>query len=471
MVQAREPRSTRDHCHDRTHGCHFYSTCIESVVPCGHEAFTLSYAKTRCKNINTFSVPVLYPGVSSDARDWAHSTEKCFQDKLLDLADKYSKLTSTNPHDPHMCLNLEEEAIKLMDSCYVETEGLESLSDTDLAALVELFRVDPSYHNLTVDRGLVAHIGSRKSQSLAQQLLSNHTLTMPQRLMFCIRGTKYTASGSSNIDPEEYAVVLKAGLNSAGISTEGSNFQYAGDYNVDSICNARLDDEDLGGLINTADDDYHLVSWFTTPQQQDTILLPNIDHSSNINNVPHNFAAVAFELTTNSTRQKTRCGDGIRQVSESCDFAGSYPGCSLDCRPMEGYDCTVGKLAPSVCWEEQCGDGLRTRSEQCDDGNSESGDGCSSACDVEETHSCTQSYNKTSECSVHLQEQAQQVSAKVLSQPISHVTARRAPDSSSHAHAQEKRTVEPAAFASSSSKLLSTWTMLAVLVAALSMLR
>jgi cysteine-rich repeat protein len=63
------------------------------------------------------------------------------------------------------------------------------------------------------------------------------------------------------------------------------------------------------------------------------------------------------------------CGDGIVNNGEACDRALTPASCNLDC--------TLSR----------CGDGkLNTFAvppEQCDDGNSQSGDGCSSVCRLE----------------------------------------------------------------------------------------
>lgn len=466
MVQPREPRAARDHCH-QVHSCLFYSHCIESVFPCGQEGFVLSYAKQRCEEIDK----IRRPFVGRNARNWAHSTEECFKGKLLDLVDSY--VSAALHPDPHTCLDFETEAIAMMNDCYIEGyrgEMLENVPGVDLAKVVDLFRVEPAYHNLTVDRGLVEHIRTKKGKPLANSLLSNHTLSMPTRILLCIKGSKYPHGiHGEEIDPtpEDFITILKSALQE--YDDGSSEFYYGGPDDIDDLCIARSHDKDLVGDFNTNNDYYHLVTWFTTNTIEhvisrsafydaDTMVYPTI-----------------FELTSlegNFSRQQTRCGDGRRQQGESCDFTNNYPGCSLDCQPMESYDCTVGKLEPSECWLEQCGDGVRTRSENCDDGNINSTDGCSSTCKIEHlTHTCTRDYNKTSECvsMVPLQEQVQPASAKLLSQATSHVTARHAPASS---HSQEhtsvehtsmeltKRTVQPAAFVSGASKSQSTWSYL-----------
>ena len=68
------------------------------------------------------------------------------------------------------------------------------------------------------------------------------------------------------------------------------------------------------------------------------------------------------------------CGNGIVDPGEDCDPAGSV------CRGV-GIACN----ADCTCPPPVCGDGVLDPGEQCDDGNTNSGDGCSSDCGIE-TH-------------------------------------------------------------------------------------
>lgn len=120
------------------------------------------------------------------------------------------------------------------------------------------------------------------------------------------------------------------------------------------------------------------------------------------------------------------CGDGIVAGFEECDFDSAEEGCT-DCKIDAGWDCDE-----NGCWEPECfngdvergeqcedsdslaedapfdgcykckaepdcsggvctpvcGDGQRFANEGCDDGNTRSGDGCSSSCEVEEGYDC-----------------------------------------------------------------------------------
>lgn len=67
---------------------------------------------------------------------------------------------------------------------------------------------------------------------------------------------------------------------------------------------------------------------------------------------------------------------------EACDDGNtiSGDGCSSTCVIEPGYVCLGGGLTTrDVCFED-CGDGKNYGHFACDDGNTVSGDGCSAAC-------------------------------------------------------------------------------------------
>jgi cysteine-rich repeat protein len=85
------------------------------------------------------------------------------------------------------------------------------------------------------------------------------------------------------------------------------------------------------------------------------------------------------------------CGDGIVSAGEQCDgvdlagatcvslgFVSGALGCTANC----GY-LTTGCVAPA------CGDGVVSAGEQCDDDDTDSGDGCNAACQVESGWVCS----------------------------------------------------------------------------------
>ena len=91
------------------------------------------------------------------------------------------------------------------------------------------------------------------------------------------------------------------------------------------------------------------------------------------------------------------CGDGLVITPETCDdgnvVGDPIDGCSATCTVDTGWGCTVlsGQTA-SVCIviPATCGDGIINTGEreQCDDRNTDSGDGCSAACQVECNNGC-----------------------------------------------------------------------------------
>ncbi len=71
------------------------------------------------------------------------------------------------------------------------------------------------------------------------------------------------------------------------------------------------------------------------------------------------------------------CGNGIRESGEECDDGNtkSGDGCSSTCQKEGGSGSGT------------CGNGIKEAGEECDDGNTKSGDGCSSTCQKEGTSS------------------------------------------------------------------------------------
>ncbi|MBN2574383.1 MAG: DUF4215 domain-containing protein [Deltaproteobacteria bacterium] len=74
------------------------------------------------------------------------------------------------------------------------------------------------------------------------------------------------------------------------------------------------------------------------------------------------------------------CGDGILERNEGCDDGNteSGDGCSRICQVENNYDCpTPGQPCVSIA---VCGNSILTSDETCDDGNTQDGDGCSADC-------------------------------------------------------------------------------------------
>ncbi len=86
---------------------------------------------------------------------------------------------------------------------------------------------------------------------------------------------------------------------------------------------------------------------------------------------------------------KNVCGDGVIAGLEECDDGNtsSGDGCSSTCSVESGYTCpAAGKACTKIAY---CGDGaVDVVGEQCDDGNTKSGDGCSALCTTEPNYFC-----------------------------------------------------------------------------------
>jgi fibro-slime domain-containing protein len=91
---------------------------------------------------------------------------------------------------------------------------------------------------------------------------------------------------------------------------------------------------------------------------------------------------------------QNKCGNGVVTGKEDCDDGNtkSGDGCSSTCQLEPGWVCP-NPGAP--CIAKQCGDGIIAGLEQCDDGNTADGDGCSSTCKLEPGWACTTTNGKS----------------------------------------------------------------------------
>ena len=87
--------------------------------------------------------------------------------------------------------------------------------------------------------------------------------------------------------------------------------------------------------------------------------------------------------------------DGVKDENEECDDTdfGDYDGTCHDYDAQYGSgdlvcsdNCTMDT---SSCVSGVCGDGVINTEEGCDDGNTDDGDGCSSACQIESGYNCS----------------------------------------------------------------------------------
>ena len=91
------------------------------------------------------------------------------------------------------------------------------------------------------------------------------------------------------------------------------------------------------------------------------------------------------------------CGNGIVEQNEECDDGNDqdFDGCSSPkCRIDHGFKCSTTSTSSASSCSPLCGDGIRIIApyspiEQCDDGNTASGDGCDSNCQVEPNWNCS----------------------------------------------------------------------------------
>ncbi len=90
--------------------------------------------------------------------------------------------------------------------------------------------------------------------------------------------------------------------------------------------------------------------------------------------------------------EESVCGDGFISGNEMCDDGNteSGDGCSADCLLVEiGYDCrNSGRACVIALPDMECGNGILEAGETCDDSNTNDGDGCSSACQIESGWTC-----------------------------------------------------------------------------------
>ncbi|MFK7986787.1 MAG: DUF4215 domain-containing protein [Sandaracinaceae bacterium] len=103
------------------------------------------------------------------------------------------------------------------------------------------------------------------------------------------------------------------------------------------------------------------------------------------------------------------CGNGVLEDGEGCDDANAFvdDGCDADCLVEDGAACNAdsagatgamscasgmcntGGGEPGICFRpDACGDGRLNPMEGCDDGNTDDGDGCTSACLIEAGEVC-----------------------------------------------------------------------------------
>ena len=391
--------NSRELCLQTMDSCQFYSHCMESLFPCGSSGFALSYAQQRCESIRRLHSSC--EGSSTCVQDtgvlnWAKASEDCLRQRLYHLLTGELKNSTS---DPPTCLHLERKAIAEMNACYqdsrpdlcpsIGTSDFPSLQQ-DLSTVVNAFSVGGEYYSRVVEPGVVGAIENcshANSSAIASSLMSQ---PLPRRVILCVNVTKYHRVRPTvlvDVPPDqlrqEVASQLSRPLEEVVYSGPDSNHS----------CVSSILPEQLQGLVNLEDHEWHFLTLFTPPSAG---LLSAVIANYSPRDSGH---SVYFEYQ--SPREATLCGDGLRQAGELCDYTGmALPSCDFSCSPRPSLECSVERLRPSYCWREECGDGYRTSSEECDDSNTHPNDGCSADCRIEMHYECTNIYNRTSECRV-----------------------------------------------------------------------
>lgn len=97
------------------------------------------------------------------------------------------------------------------------------------------------------------------------------------------------------------------------------------------------------------------------------------------------------------------CGNAYLQLEngEECDDGNTVDGdgCDSACVVEEFFLCTNVEMELSICDRDyQCGNGIQEveNVEECDDGNMDAGDGCSEVCRIEPGWTCTLNLGRSS---------------------------------------------------------------------------
>lgn len=114
-----------------------------------------------------------------------------------------------------------------------------------------------------------------------------------------------------------------------------------------------------------------------------------------VTNVTGSTTGSTTDSTTDSSSGTTEmavCGDGEVMGDEACDLGPRVPTPPNmpDMIDMEFNSDFIQGFCRTNCQEPSCGDGVVdfVDGEECDDANTDDGDGCSAACEVEATDSC-----------------------------------------------------------------------------------
>lgn len=111
----------------RENDCSFYSDCIESVIPCGPDAYTLGYGMKYCQS---FGLHV--PEFSPKGQDWIYSVMTCLQVNLVPIANQSSVLD---------CDSLRTFAYATHPKCYtIQNHSICTLPPADVIKILGVIR-------------------------------------------------------------------------------------------------------------------------------------------------------------------------------------------------------------------------------------------------------------------------------------------------------------------------------------------
>ena len=373
--------------------CDHYQQCVEPLLECGQNGFTLSFGMAHCQAVERLRSNITTPWLA----EWLGDHEMCLKQKLQELAQAQ---TCPSP-DPPTCLQFEISALRAFEDCFRRNTSLLCQSD-ELANNPSV--LGEEIHYIAQEIGVSGYFTGAIAAAIFRAINDTCThpntshvlepvssLTATRHTVFCtiISGSDATSAGSNDTNISRSPQIIAKELH-----RPVESFKYIGtlpsDYNA--LCN----DAAPQPIQNLPNPEYHFVTW--SPSSSDP--LPDNLSSSYIHYITSSIIFDFFSL--HDLRSNNTCGDGIRQAGELCDtgvmnfFGGE--GCNSDCRPHENYECDTTQLEGSLCRPTTCGDGLRTSNEECDDHNNETGDGCSN-CKVEAGYDCSKTYNATSICS------------------------------------------------------------------------
>ncbi len=319
---------SRSSCYHTFATSNFYDHCIEQIFPCDQEGFALKYAKKRAEILEGELE------IAPELRQYFEKTEICFQEKFRALVESRK---TVYPSD-ESCLALETEAVALLNGCYKQPELCSLVAESDhseIHAIVKAFRIGTLYHNDTlVNMGLPNAILESCSSNHTELAKSLTTSEMPVRVLICAFSYD-TITFKTAFNDTGYIEQLSQALNRSA-----DNFTAFGGDSTTHWC-TRVP-------VQTT---HKIFAWFADPQ--DPLLSQGHEHLFNgegsfMSNPATYF--LQFVETWQDRREHSQCGDGIRQIGETCDPKNNIGnGCLLNCSVHRDYSCSTDTLSPSVC--------------------------------------------------------------------------------------------------------------------------